>query len=1474
MKHLVNMGLLWTCFFGLFSYAPAHAQCTLACNDLVQVSIPSEGFAVVLPDMVLEGDSTSCPGPKTVNIDLPNGQSIGDTVTCEYVQNVLDVMVIDDITGNFCWGSILVEDKLKPIISCQDTSVNCTADLHPDSIGLVMVTDNCDPDPALSMTEIFTPQSCATPLTQTLTRTWNATDGSGNSALPCVQTISIVRPSLSDVVFPPNFDNTDTLALPCENPDTSIAHTGFPMVDSIPIGELCKITAVYEDLVIFNCENEYSVLREWTVLDCCSGEILTHTQHIKVMDATAPALTCPPPLTVSANGPDCDGFFLLPPAEATDNCSAEIGFRTLIPGYFGEETNGGLVYGLPLGTYILTYKAIDQCLNQSECEVELTVADDVPPTAICDEITTVSLSSQGLANVAAAVFDDGSHDACCGVNFLAKRMDEPSSPFAQNVLFDCEDVGQTVMVIVQVSDCEGNANTCMVEVNPEDKIPPHITCPPDVTLTCSEWAASPNVFTGEPFVQENCAIDTIYFQDFENLNPCHVGTIDRTFTVVDGSGYSGNCSQTITTIDTTEARYFFPADTMVDCSQPLDSISAGQVFALADCEYIGLNVDDEIFPLDCGLKIFRTYTFLDWCSGFDTSYTQTIVVIDTNPPLWDIPFGSLDTAFTCPGDLVKPPDPTATDFCSPPGSVTVTLDFDTTVYFGCPNKYERTLIFGAVDTCGNVAEPFVITLIVNDTLGPNPFIPDAGPFQCVEDIPPFNPATIPAEDNCFGGVTIDLVGTAYDTTGCSGSIIRTYLLTDVCGLDTLATQAFPFNDTIPPVATDTVLGPVPCFSDIPGPLMSPPPATDNCGGAVTSEFISDVTIDSSACGGQVNRRWKLIDGCGNFSVVTQTILVNDTIAPTVNCPPDLNLTITEDSICSLNLILIVTGVDNCGGPVIMSNNMMGVTDTLFSSFPVGNTEVVFYASDQCGNMDSCSMSVNITETRPPGNFCNDFDQFMDPDGLTEINVDSLLAAGTFGGEDFCTEVTFDFSPGIVSCDNFTTEPTPIPYTLTVTDAFGNMSSCGNTMFLYDPFDACDDGLSVPVVAGRAKMHTGEAMEGLEIQLIDGGGVSLAQTGEHGLFFFDNIAPGSSCSLAPYKNDDHLNGVSTFDILLITKHILGQEFLQNPYHLIAADVNASGGISTFDILALRKMVLHVSDEFPGNTSWRFIPADYVFPDPTDPFSEDFPESTWLSNVTGDELAKNFIGVKVGDVNGSASPNFWGGNIEDRSAGEFALSANNLVLEKGTGLRVPILAEGGNILSAIQATVEYDVAKMKFRGITPAVMSIEEHDYAEVGPGLVTLSWFDVDPVSIQPGDALFYLQFDVLEKTPLTGTLSINSLKTPAIAYEDGGNPLNISWRIHAAPTVPVDDAVFFELAQNRPNPFAHQTTIGFRLGENMPARLELIDLSGRVQKVMEKELSAGWHEVELGSGFFHGSGIYICRLVTPHGAAQRRMVYK
>lgn len=201
----------------------------------------------------------------------------------------------------------------------------------------------------------------------------------------------------------------------------------------------------------------------------------------------------------------------------------------------------------------------------------------------------------------------------------------------------------------------------------------------------------------------------------------------------------------------------------------------------------------------------------------------------------------------------------------------------------------------------------------------------------------------------------------------------------------------------------------------------------------------------------------------------------------------------------------------------------------------------------------------------------------------------------------------------------------------------NFSRCETFLFIQDSaFNPCDCA-SFVLVEGSIATVEAEPMPDVEL-LIEGLVSTESITNEEGIYtaelsVFINSA--TSVSLSPLKDDDILNGVTTFDLIKITQHILGIQALPSPYLMIAADVNRSQSISTLDLIELQKLILSIEQEFANNTSWRFIDANYAFPDPTNPWLESFPESIELP-LSDDFLGgNNFIGVKVGDMNLNAN-----------------------------------------------------------------------------------------------------------------------------------------------------------------------------------------------------------------------------------------------
>ncbi|MBK8484878.1 MAG: hypothetical protein IPL31_11190 [Saprospiraceae bacterium] len=96
-----------------------------------------------------------------------------------------------------------------------------------------------------------------------------------------------------------------------------------------------------------------------------------------------------------------------------------------------------------------------------------------------------------------------------------------------------------------------------------------------------------------------------------------------------------------------------------------------------------------------------------------------------------------------------------------------------------------------------------------------------------------------------------------------------------------------------------------------------------------------------------------------------------------------------------------------------------------------------------------------------------------------------------------------------------------------------------------------------------------------------------KTDIEGKYAFNQIANGQTMTVMPSKTDGWLNGVTTADIVKIQRHILGLEPLSSAYKMIAADVNKSKTITSKDVSDLRRLILGITNEISGNTSWRFV-----------------------------------------------------------------------------------------------------------------------------------------------------------------------------------------------------------------------------------------------------------------------------------------------
>jgi hypothetical protein len=576
-----------------------------------------------------------------------------------------------------------------------------------------------------------------------INRKWKAVDEFGNIRWK-TQVITLNRATLAQVVFPPNRDGVAAAMLPC-GAAADLNVTGVPFIDEdgnlattsdqypIDNGD-CTFHLAYEDQVIPTCQGSELVLRKWTVVDDCSGNVAEHTQIIKVFDMAPPTLTCPPAMTLSTNQAGCFGSVSLPQASATDDCSSTL---TIEPNW--AHGNGfGPFDNIPQGTFPVTYVATDACGNKSQCVTSVTVEDAVAPTVVCDALTVASLGSDGTALVHADAVDDGSYDWCCVDAFEIKRTSEPDGAYSPTLAIDCNDLGTPVMVRLRVTDCAGNRGFCDVEVAIKDELSPVLLPPAEVTVDCSTNLGNFSQF-GEATAFDNCSlqIEHSFVQNFTN---CGQGTVTRTWTATDPSGNTATAQQVIHLANQTPwnldgSQISWPPDyTTSGCNVSLEPFDLplpyhGPSFANQyGCESIAVNYEDQIYWISepsC-YKVLRTWKVIDWCqyqpngngSGL-WQYVQTLNVQDNEPPQFVNPSQTLYLAMNATGNCkgnVSLPIPQVSD-CS--DHVTIQASGDLGVGFSfqnvTPGNYQMTYL--ATDGCGNSSQ-HKFTLKVADEVPP------------------------------------------------------------------------------------------------------------------------------------------------------------------------------------------------------------------------------------------------------------------------------------------------------------------------------------------------------------------------------------------------------------------------------------------------------------------------------------------------------------------------------------------------------------------------------------------------------------------------------------------------------------------------------------------------------------------------------------------------------------------------------------
>jgi hypothetical protein len=313
-----------------------------------------------------------------------------------------------------------------------------------------------------------------------------------------------------------------------------------------------------------------------------------------------------------------------------------------------------------------------------------------------------------------------------------------------------------------------------------------------------------------------------------------------------------------------------------------------------------------------------------------------------------------------------------------------------------------------------------------------------------------------------------------------------------------------------------------------------------------------------------------------------------------------------------------------------------------------------------------------------------------------------------------------------------------------------------------------------------------------------------------------IPIGTSLTVTPFNNKYFLNGVSTLDLILMTKHILGTQPLKSKYKLIAADVNNNGKISVADVAELKKSILGVFDSFPNNQSWKF------FVDST------MKQSVFLKNISKSDTV-TFVAVKIGDLNDNAGLKM--NPIVGREEKEVYFDLDEKEFEAGEEI---IFSPKNPDIEGYQTTIKYDEKILQ-----PIDNQGENNNFYLKKSGTIVASevFFDKEKKNI---DGLI---FRTLKSGKLSESIRFTSDELDSEVYQ---NEETKTLKLRFNPIKNTD----FELFQNQPNPFLEETKITFSSPKKANVVFTINDINNRTIHSQSISCEKGENQI-----IFHNSNL-------------------
>ena len=674
-----------------------------------------------------------------------------------------------------------------------------------------------------------------------------------------------------------------------------------------------------------------------------------------------------------------------------------------------------------------------------------------------------------------------------------------------------------------------------------------------------------------------------------------------------------------------------------------------------------------------------------------------------------------------------------------------------------------------------------------------------------------------------------------------------------------------------------------CSLDAVDPEITGSPNIDSlsvgCSLLVANHSDEEFLSEENACS-KILRKWTVIDWCqydeskpestiGIWSY-TQKLEFHNTVppqfenncmikqinGPTGDCSVSVEFTANVSDDCTpLNELMVDYIIEFENGDTTHGQGIRFASN----SVPFGTHAIKWVVKDQCGNSATCRDTFIIEDNVPPIAVCrgelttvisassNDVEIWANDLDLSSVdncldNELTFLIKKANTQDTLSSMVSFD-------CEEIGLQEVEV----WVFDNSDNADFCRSQIEIQANHrcDSDTNSQGFMDIEGAVMTSSNKLVEDVDIELyqVNTDAYYKEKTDLSGQFHFPSMVMGDNYQVSAHKEDDPLNGVSTLDLVLIQNHIVGNRPFTDPYKIIASDISNNGSLSASDIVILRKVLLGLDETFPNNTSWRFVNSSQEFFDPTSPWP--FSEFIDILDLKQSNAVTDFIAVKIGDVNDSASPSSILNQVETRNSKETTIIQSQI--EANNLLTVTLKPTEEISLRGIQFSADYDHSKYELVNIESELQNFsDEHYHAK--DGKLNVSWNHSNSQKLTESGFLVvrFKQLDH-EKTSDKPVMSLINNRLRGELYTDQYQRVGLKIELESILQAGFD----FQIGQN---PFINQTNIiiDTELFEHESV-LQIFDESGNL--VFRQALIKGdKHSIAIQANQLSGSGIYFCQL--------------